>query len=75
MANLLRYPYRHCVCDRCNREVSLEGMDYGHGYDCPCGQIYNGFGQRLAPRSQWEDRYDDDSTQPYNVEFGYDSDY
>ncbi len=28
-------------------------------------------GQELAPRSQWEDRWDEDSTQPYCVEFGY----
>jgi hypothetical protein len=54
----------------CGREVVLEG-DHGHGIDCECGRIYNGSGQELAPRSQWEDRWDEDSTQPYNVEFGY----
>ena len=54
----------------CGEEVALEG-DYGHGIDCECGRIYNQSGQELAPRSQWEDRYDEDSTEPYCVEFGY----
>lgn len=54
----------------CGEEIRLEG-DYGHGIDCECGRIYNGSGQELAPRSQWEDRWDEDSTQPYCVEFGY----
>jgi hypothetical protein len=39
-------------CKACGREVLL--------YDswantCDCGAEYNGFGQRLAPRSQWGD--------------------
>jgi hypothetical protein len=55
---------------KCGRTVWLEG-DNGHGIDCDCGRIYNQSGQELAPRSQWEDRYDEDSTQPYNVEFDY----
>lgn len=64
--------YRHpaegtCVC---GRTVVLYA-DYGHGIDCDCGRIYNMSGQELAPRSQWEDYYDEDSTQPYNIEFGY----
>lgn len=59
----------HGTCP-CGREVWLE-HDYGHGIDCDCGRIYNLSGQELAPRSQWEDRWDDDSTQPYCVEFGY----
>ena len=54
----------------CGRTVELVA-DHGHGIDCECGRIYNGSGQELRPRSQWEDRYDDDSTQPYAVEFGY----
>lgn len=54
----------------CGREVYLDG-DYGHGIDCECGRIFNMSGQELAPRSQWEDRWDEDSTQPYCVEFGY----
>lgn len=56
-------------CD-CGRTVYLT-YDYGHGIDCDCGRIYNTSGQELAPRSQWEEYYDEDSTQPYNVEFGY----
>lgn len=59
----------HGICD-CGRTVYLN-YDYGHGIDCDCGRIYNLSGQELAPRSQWEDRWDDDSTQPYCVEFGY----
>lgn len=54
----------------CGATVELD-YDHGHGIDCDCGRIYNMSGQELAPRSQWEDRWDDDSTQPYNVEFGY----
>jgi hypothetical protein len=59
----------HGTCD-CGREVYLHN-DYGHGIDCECGRIYNSSGQELAPRSQWEDRYDEDSVAPYCVEFGY----
>lgn len=62
-----------CVC---GAEVVLYD-DYGHGIDCDgCGRIYSSLGSELRPRSQWEDYYDEDSTQPYNVEFGYaESDY
>jgi hypothetical protein len=64
--------YRHpaqgtCTC---GRTVYLYA-DYGHGIDCDCGRIYNMSGQELAPRSQWEERWDEDSTQPYWAEFGY----
>lgn len=61
----------HGTCP-CGREVWLD-FDNGHGIDCDCGRIYNLSGQELAPRSQWEDRWDDDSTQPYCVEFGYEN--
>lgn len=54
----------------CGEEVYLEN-DYGHGIDCECGRIYNGSGQELAPRSQWEDRYEDEDSVGYNVRFGY----
>ena len=37
-------------CD-CGRVVTLYGVFEN---DCECGRIYNGFGQVLAPRSQWE---------------------
>lgn len=59
----------HGTCT-CGEEVWLD-HDSGHGIDCSCGRIYNQSGQELAPRSQWEDRWDEDSTQPYCVEFGY----
>lgn len=55
---------------KCGRTVYLE-PDYGHGIDCDCGRIYNMSGQELAPRSQWDDRYDDDDSVGYNVRFGY----
>ena len=57
------------ICD-CGRTVYLQ-YDNGHGIDCDCGRIYNLSGQELAPRSQWEERWDDDSTNPYCIEFGY----
>lgn len=63
------YPtYGECACG----EIVYLEHDYGHGIDCECGRIYNLSGQELAPRSQWEEYYDDDSIHPYNVEFGYD---
>ncbi len=55
---------------KCGRVVYLNN-DYGHGIDCECGRIYNMSGQELAPRSQWDDRYDDDDLYGYNVRFGY----
>ncbi len=60
-----------CVC---GRTVVLD-HDFGHGIDCDCGRIYNLSGWTLAPRSLWEDRYDEESTQPYYAEFGHGSDY
>lgn len=68
--------YRHSYIEpasgkcECGRVVYLD-WDNGHGIDCECGRIYNLSGHELAPRSQWDDRYDDDSTQPYWAEFGY----
>jgi hypothetical protein len=68
--------YRHSYIEpasgkcKCGKIVYLD-WDNGHGIDCECGRIYNLSGQELAPRSQWDDRYDDDSTQPYWAEFGY----
>lgn len=56
---------------KCGATVYLEG-DYGHGIDCDgCERIYNMSGQELAPRSQWEEPFDEDSTVPYNIEFGH----
>ena len=60
----------HGTC-KCGREVYLE-EDYGHGIDCEnCGRIYSMSGSELAPRSQWEERYSEDSNLPYWAEFGY----
>src|SRR5262245_6611407 len=33
-----------------------------------CSLEYNMSGQRLAPRSQWEDRWDEDDPHPYNYQ-------
>ena len=55
---------------KCGRIVYLDN-DYGHGIDCECGRIYSMSGSELAPRSQWDDRYDDDDMVGYNVRFGY----
>jgi hypothetical protein len=57
------------TCD-CGRTVYLEG-DFGHGIDCKCGRIYNLSGQELAPRSQWEENWNEESTVSYAKEFGY----
>jgi len=73
MAKYFREPYKHLLCE-CGDEVSVEMSDQGHGYDCSCGRIYNGVGQLLASRSQWEDRYDEDSSGRYCDEFGYRAD-
>jgi hypothetical protein len=60
-------PEGKCVC---GRTVYL-AWDNGHGIDCDCGRIYNRSGQELAPRSQWDDRWSEDSTNPYCIEFGF----
>lgn len=66
---------RHCrmpgygTC-ACGETVELD-YDYGHGIDCKCGRIYNLSGSQLAPRSQWEERYSEESTVPYYAEFGF----
>lgn len=44
----------------CGALVVLDGDTCGEGIDCECGRIYNSAGQELAPRSQWEERMDDD---------------
>jgi len=38
------------VCKVCGHELTL---DSAWSNECECGLEYNGFGQRLAPRSQW----------------------
>lgn len=39
-------------CEDCHRHVTLEDAVTN---ECECGALYNGFGQRLAPRSLWSD--------------------
>jgi hypothetical protein len=47
-----------CEC-HCGQELPMyhdyEGIVY-----CNCGKMFNTAGQELRPRSQWEERYDDD---------------
>jgi hypothetical protein len=44
---------------RCN--CGVEHDLCGGDSDCDnCGQLFNAGGQELVPRSQWEERYDDD---------------
>lgn len=39
------------LCDDCEKEVVLcDPMTN----ECNCGELYNGGGQHLAPRSQWD---------------------
>ena len=41
---------RSLVCEDCGKEVHLwDSMTN----ECECGALYNGFGQRLAPREEW----------------------
>lgn len=43
-------------CVNCNRIVSAY---MGHDVSCEqCGQLYNGFGQRLNPPNQWGENHD-----------------
>jgi len=43
-------------CD-CGEEVTLQ-VDFEGLCYCHCGATYNGAGQRIRPRSQWEERHD-----------------
>jgi hypothetical protein len=36
-------------CEQCSKPLELDTMTN----QCTCGTFYNGFGQRLAPPSQW----------------------
>lgn len=48
---------RFIVCD-CGTTVYL---DDSLTNECPtCGQLYNGFGQELAPRDEWDENWEDD---------------
>lgn len=45
------------TCD-CGEEIELDVDSEGLCY-CNCGNCYNGAGQSIRPRSEWEERYDD----------------
>lgn len=53
--------YRHphvCKCD-CGDELEMECDSEGLVH-CHCGKCYNTAGQSIRPRSEWEERYEDD---------------
>lgn len=55
------WTYRHprlCECE-CGQELSMDCDNEGLVY-CHCGRCYNSAGQSIRPRSEWEERYDDD---------------
>lgn len=54
---LVRHPMV-CKC-HCGKELPMECDPEGIVY-CYCGKTYNPSGQELLPRSQWEERYEDD---------------
>lgn len=41
-------------CASCGKEITL--FD-GFENECECGELYNGFGQHLLPRDEWEKDY------------------
>jgi len=52
----LNYAVGEC---HCGAEIELRPDEEGLCY-CYCGKIYNSAGQGIRPRSEWEERYDDD---------------
>lgn len=46
-------------CD-CGEEVAVEPDPYGTVNCHACGRLYNSSGQRLNPRSQWEENLEED---------------
>lgn len=47
---------RECKCgDELEMNYDSDGITF-----CHCGRSYNPAGQELRPRSEWEERYDDD---------------
>lgn len=45
-----------CTCGHpIEMDIDSEGLVY-----CGCGSTYNGAGQSIRPRSEWEERYEDD---------------
>lgn len=43
---------------KCGKEIQYNG--YYHCFECDCGKTYNGVGSELAPRSQWQDEYNEE---------------
>lgn len=58
---------RYIICEDCGERIYLGAFTN----ECDCGAMYNPFGQRLAPVSQWsdEDRYDCFGPQNYYEEW------
>lgn len=54
---LVTHP-RVCECE-CGLELEMYADSDGLVY-CNCGKCYNWAGQSIRPRSEWEERYDDD---------------
>ena len=55
------WTYQHprlCECE-CGDELPMDCDSEGLVY-CHCGKCYNSAGQSIRPRSEWEERYDDD---------------
>lgn len=55
------YTYREPASGQCSCDLIVELSDPMTN-PCECGLEYNGGGQLLAPRSQWEETWDADST-------------
>lgn len=56
-----RRSYKHprvCKCE-CGDELPMEWDSEGLVY-CHCGKTFNTSGQSIRPRSEWEERYEDD---------------
>jgi hypothetical protein len=53
----IRHP-RICRCE-CGDELPMEWDSEGLVY-CHCGKTFNTSGQSIRPRSEWEERYEDD---------------
>lgn len=49
---------KKCRCT-CGNELEMYPDSEGLVY-CYCGSTYNGQGQSIRPRSEWEERYEDD---------------
>lgn len=43
---------------KCGQEIQYN--NHYHCYECECGKTFNGVGQELAPRSEWQEEYDNE---------------